>query len=91
MQPAKRAVLILGMHRSGTSLCSKIVHLMGFEAPKTLMAANEANPNMRITPSNAARRATRRFGRSTPSFLQVVFITKGLFHSPTASRSIHKR
>ncbi|MBB6309612.1 sulfotransferase family protein [Xanthobacter tagetidis] len=44
MESGKRAVLILGMHRSGTSLCSKIVNLMGFEAPKTLMAANEANP-----------------------------------------------
>ncbi len=35
-----RPILVLGMHRSGTSLCSKIVNLMGLEAPKTLMAAN---------------------------------------------------
>ncbi|MFG1358194.1 sulfotransferase family protein [Xanthobacter pseudotagetidis] len=44
MASAKRAILILGMHRSGTSLCSKIVHLMGFQAPRTLMAPTEANP-----------------------------------------------
>ena len=43
MQPAKRAVLVLGMHRSGTSLCSRIVNLMGFEAPRTLMPPTEAN------------------------------------------------
>ncbi|QRG05341.1 sulfotransferase family protein [Xanthobacter dioxanivorans] len=39
----KRAVLVLGMHRSGTSALTRIINLMGFSAPKTLMAATEAN------------------------------------------------
>lgn len=43
MPPVKRAVLVLGMHRSGTSLCARIVNLMGFAVPKTLMPATEAN------------------------------------------------
>ncbi len=39
----KRAVLVLGMHRSGTSALTRIINLMGFSAPRTLMAATEAN------------------------------------------------
>lgn len=43
MEPSKRAVLVLGMHRSGTSALTRIINLMGFSAPKTLMAATKAN------------------------------------------------
>lgn len=43
MTPTKRAVLVLGMHRSGTSALTRVINLMGFAAPKTLMAATEAN------------------------------------------------
>ncbi|WP_024279240.1 sulfotransferase family protein [Xanthobacter sp. 126] len=43
MTTYKRAVLVLGMHRSGTSALTRIINLMGFSAPKTLMAATEAN------------------------------------------------
>ena len=43
MTQKKRAVLVLGMHRSGTSALTRIINLMGFSAPKTLMAATEAN------------------------------------------------
>lgn len=39
----KRITLVLGMHRSGTSALTRVINLMGFEAPKTLMAATEAN------------------------------------------------
>lgn len=43
MTPEKRAVLVLGMHRSGTSALTRIINLMGFSAPRTLMAPTEAN------------------------------------------------
>lgn len=43
MTPTKRAVLVLGMHRSGTSALTRVINLMGFQAPRTLMAATEAN------------------------------------------------
>ncbi|MFG1241968.1 sulfotransferase family protein [Xanthobacter sp. V7C-4] len=43
MENAKRAVLVLGMHRSGTSALTRVVNLMGFRAPRTLMPANEGN------------------------------------------------
>lgn len=43
MTTDKRAVMVLGMHRSGTSALTRIINLMGFSAPKTLMAATEAN------------------------------------------------
>lgn len=43
MTQEKRAVLVLGMHRSGTSALTRIINLMGFAAPRTLMAATDAN------------------------------------------------
>lgn len=36
-------LLVLGMHRSGTSAVSRIFNLLGFAAPKTLMGANKSN------------------------------------------------
>lgn len=39
----RRAVLVLGMHRSGTSALTRVINLMGFTAPRTLMPATEAN------------------------------------------------
>ncbi len=37
------AVVVLGMHRSGTSALSGILHLLGCDVPKTLMPPREAN------------------------------------------------
>lgn len=43
-KPAVRsAVIILGMHRSGTSALTRLVNLCGWQAPKTLMQPSEAN------------------------------------------------
>lgn len=36
-------VIVLGMHRSGTSALTRILNLLGCRAPKTLLAANEGN------------------------------------------------
>ena len=41
---AKRAFIILGMHRSGTSSVAGALTLLGAAAPKTLMAAAADNP-----------------------------------------------
>lgn len=43
--PAKVAVLVAGMHRSGTSLLTQVLVGLGCDAPKTLMAADEHNPS----------------------------------------------
>jgi hypothetical protein len=40
----KRAVLVLGMHRSGTSALARIVSLLGAGAPANLLPPNDANP-----------------------------------------------
>lgn len=37
------AVLVLGMHRSGTSALTRVVSLLGCDLPKDLMAANPTN------------------------------------------------
>lgn len=40
----RRAILVLGMHRSGTSALTGIVNALGAAAPKTLMENNYDNP-----------------------------------------------
>jgi hypothetical protein len=40
----RRAILVLGMHRSGTSAFGGVINALGAAAPKTLMSANEWNP-----------------------------------------------
>lgn len=40
-----RWILILGMHRSGTSALSGMLSRAGYDAPADLMAANEVNPS----------------------------------------------
>jgi len=43
--PSKRqAILILGMHRSGTSALGGVVSMLGAAAPKTLLPGNTGNP-----------------------------------------------
>ena len=36
-------VLVLGMHRSGTSALSRVLNLLGCDLPKTLMSAHPSN------------------------------------------------
>ena len=42
-RPKRKCVLVLGMHRSGTSALTRVVNLLGCDLPKTLMAAGAAN------------------------------------------------
>src|SRR5580658_944716 len=44
MQPARLAILVLGMHRSGTSALGGVLNALGAGAPKTLMAPHFENP-----------------------------------------------
>ena len=37
-------LLILGMHRSGTSALARVVHILGCDLPKTLMDPSNSNP-----------------------------------------------
>lgn len=39
----RTAVVVLGMHRSGTSALSGVLNILGCEGPATLMAPNESN------------------------------------------------
>ena len=40
----RKAILVLGMHRSGTSAISRVVNLLGATAPKNLMPGTPDNP-----------------------------------------------
>lgn len=44
-RPKRQAILILGMHRSGTSALSGVACTLGAAAPHTLLPANFANPH----------------------------------------------
>ncbi|WFP62236.1 rhamnan synthesis F family protein [Mesorhizobium sp. WSM4904] len=44
-KPAKRTcIMVLGMHRSGTSALTRAISLLGAELPKNLLGANPSNP-----------------------------------------------
>ena len=43
MSSGRSCLLILGMHRSGTSALARVLTLLGADAPQTLMPANVAN------------------------------------------------
>ncbi|KAB8179311.1 glycosyltransferase [Lysobacter maris] len=42
---SRRAVLVLGMHRAGTSALARVLSIRGAELPNELMPANEGNPS----------------------------------------------
>ena len=42
--PKKRAVVVLGMHRSGTSAVSRFINMLGFDLGENLMAPRKDNP-----------------------------------------------
>lgn len=42
--PYRTAIVVLGMHRSGTSALARIVNFMGASLPRHLVPANESNP-----------------------------------------------
>ena len=41
----KQAIVVLGMHRSGTSLLAKALEIFGYNFPENLMQPNEDNPS----------------------------------------------
>jgi glycosyltransferase involved in cell wall biosynthesis len=43
--PAKKAIIVLGMHRSGTSVLTRIVNLLGASLATDLMPPTEENPS----------------------------------------------
>ena len=43
-EPARKAVLVLGMSRSGTSLTAHVLHALGARLPTDLMGAGHGNP-----------------------------------------------
>ena len=50
----KRAIFVLGMHRSGTSAMARVLALSGCALPVRLMPANSANPSGYWEPQDAA-------------------------------------
>jgi hypothetical protein len=41
--PEKNAIIVLGMHRSGTSALTRVISLLGAELPKRVLGAHESN------------------------------------------------
>jgi hypothetical protein len=43
LAPKKAAIVVLGMHRSGTSALTRVLNLLGCDLPRTLMGPSKAN------------------------------------------------
>lgn len=43
VEPQRTCVLVLGMHRSGTSALTRVLNLVGCDLPKTIMGGNKSN------------------------------------------------
>ncbi len=55
LPPARRAILVLGMHRSGTSAFSRVINLLGAAAPARPMPPGPDNPRGFWEPESVAR------------------------------------
>ncbi|GAB1582785.1 hypothetical protein [Phyllobacterium phragmitis] len=56
IDPQQRScVLVLGMHRSGTSALTRVLNLAGFDLPKTVMPANPTNETGHWEPTPIAQ------------------------------------
>src|SRR5262245_55365071 len=45
VKSSRRAIVVLGMHRSGTSIATRCVAELGASLPKSLMQSDEDNPD----------------------------------------------
>ena len=43
-KPARQCVLVLGMHRSGTSVITQLIGIAGAKMPRELLGSNDSNP-----------------------------------------------
>jgi hypothetical protein len=54
IKPPKEAIVVLGMHRSGTSAMARALSLAGAQLPSSLMEVGPANPTGHWEPQDAA-------------------------------------
>ncbi|YBV96726.1 hypothetical protein M1D80_07340 [Phyllobacteriaceae bacterium JZ32] len=55
VEPQRTCVLVLGMHRSGTSALTRVLNLVGCDLPKTVMPANPTNETGHWEPTPIAQ------------------------------------
>ena len=56
---SRYAVVVLGMHRSGTSALAGVMGHLGCDLPKMLMPANEANQYRQVDHGGTIKSSTR--------------------------------
>jgi predicted O-methyltransferase YrrM/septal ring factor EnvC (AmiA/AmiB activator) len=78
------AVVVAGMHRSGTSALTRIVNLLGFDLPKTLYAARPDNPLGYWEPLPVVEAHDRFLAEVGSSFDDVFPLADGLLSSGVA-------
>ena len=86
MSTQRRAVIVLGMHRSGTSALTRVISLLGADLPSSLMPANLSNEAgffefERSSDCSRAAARVRRFQLGGLARLQ-----SGLVHVPCRCR-----
>lgn len=81
-QSRRTGVLVLGMHRSGTSALVRVLNLLGCDLPKTLIGANKSNESGHWESSAIARLNDRILGSAGTHWDDWLEFNPGWLSSP---------
>ncbi len=82
----RKAILILGMHRSGTSALTRVLNLLGAEIPGTLMPSQEDNPLGYWEPAEIVGIHTRILSALNSNWHDPLPVARDWFESSAAQR-----
>ena len=82
----RTCVLVLGMHRSGTSAIARVLNLLGCDLPKTLIGANKSNETGHWESEAIARFNDRLLASAGATWDDWLAFNPGWFTSPKAAQ-----
>ena len=80
----KTAILVVGMHRSGTSALARTISLLGARLPTELVGPNEGNPNGHWEPQLIVELNDRMLADSGSDVYSIIDFRTDWFQSPRA-------
>jgi GT2 family glycosyltransferase/glycosyltransferase involved in cell wall biosynthesis len=85
MKAKRQAIIVLGMHRSGTSALAGALGMLGMALPARLMPAGPDNPKGFFEPNQIAAIHDRFFAAAGTNWFNLERIPEGSFHSAEAA------
>src|SRR6187402_2790994 len=82
----RTCVLVLGMHRSGTSALARVLNLLGCDLPKTLIGSNKSNETGHWESEAIARFNDRLLASAGSTWDDWLAFNPGWFSSPKAAQ-----